>query len=318
MVEHKNGLILGCIVVALLVGFPLFIKLGTNVMNLMVMLFIYIILAQSWNIIAGFALQVHLGLAAFFGCGVFVTHILWERGVPIYIATAAGALASVILSGIIGLPTLRLRGMYFCIGTLALSETLRITVGNVFPTTMYMPPSYAINYNLLPRYYFALIVMVITCVVVALLAKSKLGLALMALGDDEDAAQVTGVDTFKYKVIAMVLCALFAGLAGGVYAYFRISMLPFYAFVPLWSFEPLVATAIGGMGTLIGPIIGSFILVILSDIFALTLGEAHLIIFGILFILVVLYFPYGIVGSFYRIWMILGRLFATKWRTRES
>ena len=186
MAHYRNTLIFGCIAVAVLIGLPLFIKLGINVMNLMVMLFIYIILAQSWNIIAGFALQIHLGLAAFFGCGVFVTHILWERGVPITIATAVGALASVILSGIIGLPTLRLRGMYFAIGTLALAETLRITVGNVFPTTMYMPPSYAIHYSLLSRYYFALVVMVITCTGVAIIANSKLGLAVLALGEDEE------------------------------------------------------------------------------------------------------------------------------------
>lgn len=296
------------VVVAVLIVLPLSIKLGSNIINLLVMLFIYIILAQSWNIIAGFALQIHMGLAAFFGCGVFITHVLWEAGVPIYLATLAGALASVILSGVIGLPTLRLRGMYFAIGTLALSETLRITIGNIFPRTMHMPATYAVAYNLLSRYYFALTVMIIACVVVYLIANSKIGLAMVALGDDEDAAQVTGVNIFRFKVLALAISALLAGLAGGVYAFFRISFLPMYAFVPLWSFEPLVATAIGGMGTLIGPIIGSFILVILSDIFALTLGEAHLIIFGVLFILVVLYFPYGIVGSFYRIRMLFTRV----------
>ena len=144
------------------------------------------------------------------------------------------------------------------------------------------------------------------------MSNSRLGLALLALGDDEDAAQVTGVDLFKYKVTALVISALMAGLAGGAYAYFRISLLPVYAFVPLWSFEPLVATAIGGMGTLLGPIIGSFILVILSDIFALTLGEAHHIIFGVLFILVVLYYPYGIVGSFYKVRLFIARSMARR------
>jgi branched-chain amino acid transport system permease protein len=194
--------------------------------------------------------------------------------------------------------------MYFAIGTLALSETLRITIGNLFPTTMFMPASFAANYTLLPRYYFALAVMVCAFSFVYWVANSRVGLALMALGDDEDAAQVTGVNIFRYKLIALLICAFIAGLTGGVYAYFRMSLMPSYAFAPIWSFEPLVATAIGGMGTIIGPMIGSFILVILSDIFALTLGEAHLIIFGILFILVVLYFPYGIVGSFYRIKML--------------
>jgi branched-chain amino acid transport system permease protein len=317
MAVRWNKIFLSGFVVLFLALLPVLIKLESNVMNLMILMFIYVVLAQSWNVIAGFALQIHMGLAAFFGCSVFLSHILWEHGVPIVIATLIGTLASMLLSIIIGLPTLRLRGMYFAIGTLALAETLRITVGNFFPTTIYMPASVAATSTLLPRYYFSLTVAVISCLIVFFVANSRLGLALLALGDDEDAAQVSGVNLFKYKVTALVFSALLAGLAGGAYAYFRISFLPAYAFVPLWSFEPLVATAIGGMGTILGPIIGSFILVILSDIFALTLGEAHLIIFGLLFILVVLYYPYGIVGSFYKVRLLLAR-FMTKPTTGRS
>lgn len=310
MAGQRNRILASGVVVLVLGLMPVFKTLGSNVINLMILMFIYIVLAQSWNVIAGFALQIHMGLAAFFGCGVFLTHILWERGVPIIIGTPVAALASMLLSIVIGLPTLRLRGMYFAIGTLALAETLRITVGNLFPTTIHMPASVAAEYTLLPRYYFSLAAAIIACLIVFFVANSRLGLALLALGDDEDAAQVSGVNLFKYKVIALLISAMMAGLAGGAYCYFRISFLPVYAFVPLWSFEPLVATAIGGMGTLVGPIIGSLILVILSDIFALTLGEAHLIIFGVLFILVVLYFPYGIMGSLFRIRVLFKRSIA--------
>lgn len=311
----KKFLISG-VVVAILMLLPLSIELGTNIMNLLVMLFIYIILAQSWNIISGYTLQIHLGLAAFFGCGVLVTHALWEAGIPIYLAVLVGAMASVILAGIIGLPTLRLRGMYFAIGTLALAETLRITIGNVFPREVWMPATYAATYSLLPRYYLALIVAIIACVVVYLVANSKPGLAMVALGDDEEAAQVTGVNIFRYKVLALAISALLAGLAGGVYAFLRLSLLPKNAFVPIWSFEPLVATAIGGAGTVIGPIVGSIFLVALSEIFALTLGESHLIIFGILFILVVLYFPYGLVGVVDRVRRFLARVIRRKREAR--
>jgi branched-chain amino acid transport system permease protein len=188
--------------------------------------------------------------------------------------------------------------MYFAIGTFALAEALRVTVNNVFPRAIYMPGSYVANYSYIPCYYLGLVVVIITLVILYLATNSRPGLAMMAIRDDEQAAQVTGVNIFKYKVLTLVISAFLAGLAGGVYAFFQLSFFQLSAvFSPIWTFEPLMATAIGGAGTLTGPIWGSIFLVILSEVFALTLGEAHLIIFGILFILVVLYFPYGLAGA---------------------
>jgi branched-chain amino acid transport system permease protein len=307
MVNWKKWLPGGLLSIGFII-LPLIFQLHSNIMNLLILMFVYITLAQSFNVIGGMALQFHMGIAAFFGTSAFVTHILWQQGIPIYLAFLAGTLASMVLSVIIGLPTLRLKGMFFAIGTIALAETMRIVVSNVWPLTIYMPVSVSANFTFPPRYYFALIIAVFACVVIAAIKQSKLGLALVSLGDDQDAAQVSGINLFKYKIIALVISSMLAGLAGGVYCYFRVNINPGYLFVPLWSFEPIVATAIGGMGTLVGPIIGSFILVILSDIFALVLGEAHLIIFGILFILVVLYYPYGIIGSFYKIQILFSRI----------
>lgn len=294
----KRFLIPG-VLLLILASLPLLVQMGTDTMNLLVMLFIYIILAQSWNLIGGYAGQINLGLAAFFGCGVLVTHFAWAAETPIYVAVLAGSLATVAMALIIGIPTLRLRGMYFASGTLALAEALRIAIGNIFPRSVYMPSSYAVTYSHLPRYYLALVGVVFTLVTIYLATNSKLGLAMVALRDDEEAAQVTGVNTFKYKVFALVISAFLAGLAGGVYAFFRMSLLPSSAFAPLWTFEPLMAAAIGGAGTFVGPIAGSFFLLVLQELFALNLGEAHLIIFGILFIVVVLYFPTGLVGALY-------------------
>ena len=301
MVNSWKRILMSGIVVLFFLFLPLIFELRTNVMDLLVMFFIYIILAQSWNLMGGYAGQINLGLAAFFGCGTFITHLLWKAQVSIVLAVIIGGVATLVLVGVIGIPTLRLRGMYFAIGTLALSETLRILVGNVFPKTFYMPASYAVNYSLVPRYYLALVVVIIALTIVFLVANSRLGLAMVSLRDDEEAAHVTGVDIFKFKVVAFAISAFLAGIAGGVYAYFRLSFLPFSAFTPLWTFTPLMAASIGGAGTFIGPIIGCIFLVILQELFALTLGEAYLIIFGILFILVVLYFPYGLVGIFDRV-----------------
>jgi branched-chain amino acid transport system permease protein len=286
------------IVVAACIILPLVTGTGTHILNLMVMLFIYIILSQSWNLIGGYTGQINLGLAAFFGCGVLVTHFIWGMGVPIYLAVTAGGISAMFLAGVIGLPTLRLKGIYFAIGTLALAQACQIVVGNTFTRMVQMPISYVTNYNLIFRYYLGLVVALIAVAVVYLVTNSKLGLATVAVRDDEETAQVTGVNTFKYKVLALLISAFLAGLGGGVYAFFQLTFqFVSSVFSPLWTFEPLMAVMIGGAGTLAGPVIGSFFLVILSEVFALTLGEAHLILFGILFILVVLYFPHGLVGS---------------------
>ncbi|HVP76843.1 MAG TPA: branched-chain amino acid ABC transporter permease [Thermodesulfobacteriota bacterium] len=276
---------------------PLIVDLGSSTMNILILLFVYIILSQSWNLLGGYTGQINLGFAAYFGCGVLLTHLLWKSGVPIYFAIAVGGLSAALLAGVIGLPTLHLRGAYFAIGTVALAEALRIVVGNVFPSSLSLPGTFASNFNVFPRYYLGFGIAVLAMISAYLLVKSKFGLAMVCVRDDEEAAQVTGINTFKTKFIALLISAFFAGLAGGVYSFNRFYFHHVSAvFEPVWTFEPLMAVVIGGSGTLIGPIIGSIFLIVLSEIFVQTLGEAHLIIFGVLLIPVVLYSPSGLVG----------------------
>jgi branched-chain amino acid transport system permease protein len=297
---HWKKLSLGFLLLVLVVC-PLFYDMGTSIMNLMVLLFIYIALSQSWNLMGGYTGQINLGLAGFFGCGVLVSHFIWKAGIPFYLAIVAGGLGAIVLAFFIGLPTLRLKGMYFGIGTFALAEVCRILVTNTFQRMLRMPGSYVESFSLVPRYYAALVLALVAVVTVWLVVRSKLGLGMVAVRDDETAAQVTGVNTFKCKVFALFISALLAGLAGGVFAYLRLSFHYInVVFSPVWTFEPLMAAIIGGAGTIAGPIVGSVFLVILSEIFALTMGEAHLIIFGLLFVLIVMFLPYGFVGSMRR------------------
>ncbi len=290
----RMGFIPGVVLLVLGLG-PVVFDLGTDTLNLLIMLFIYLILAQSWNLIGGYAGQINLGLAAFFGCGVMTTHLLWAAGAPFWVAFPAGGAAAGCLSVVIGIPTLRLRGAYFAMGTLALSEALRITVGNVFARTTYMPVSPE-HYRLLPRYYLALGVTTLVLFVVWRLTRSRAGLGMEAVREDEECAGVTGVNVVGHKLAAFIISSVMAGMAGGVFAYYQYSILPLSSFLPLWTFEPLMATCIGGPGTFWGPVIGSVFLVILREVFALHLGEAHLIIFGSVFILVVLFLPGGLIG----------------------
>jgi branched-chain amino acid transport system permease protein len=308
MVDNWKRFLASGIIVAILVLLPLLTEINTHTMSLLIMLFIYVILAQSWNLMGGYAGQINLGLAAFFGCGVLTTRLVWGGGAPFYLAILAGSIVAVILAGIIGIPSLRLRGMYFAIGTLALAEALRIVVGNVFPSTLYPSPAHFVDFSLVPRYYVGLALAVVTTLAVHIVANSRLGLALLAIRDDEEAAKVTGVNIFKYKVIVFIISSFMAGLAGGVFTYYRLSIMPVEQFTALWTFGPLMVAAIGGAGTVIGPIIGSVFFQILSEIFALALGKAHYIVFGILFILVVLFLPGGMVEAVDRVRKFLVRL----------
>jgi len=294
---HPGATSILAVIAACFIVLPLIVDFGSSTMNILILLFVYIILSQSWNLLGGYTGQINLGLAAYFGCGVLLTHLLWKSGVPIYFALVAGGLSAALLAGVIGLPTLHLRGAYFAIGTIALAEALRIVVGNVFPSSLSLPGSYASNFNVFPRYYLGFGIAVLAIVSVYLLVKSKFGLAMVCVRDDEEAAQVTGINTFKTKFIALLISAFLAGLAGGVYSFNRFYFHHISAvFEPVWTFEPLMAVVIGGSGTLIGPVIGSIFLIVLSEIFVQIMGEAHLIVFGILLIPVVLYSPSGLVG----------------------
>lgn len=229
--KGKRLLSLGAILV-FLAALPFIIKMDGGTMNLLVMLFIYIILAESWNLLGGYTGLFNLGMAAFFGSGALVCHLLWQGGTPFGPAILSGGLSTVILAVIIGLPTLRLTGFYFAVGTLALAEALRITVGNLFPLRILMPAAYFADFSLLPRYYLGLALALLSLTVVYLLMNSRLGLALLAVREDEDAAKALGVNLFLSKLSVLCISACLAGLAGGLYTFYRLSLTPADQFLP--------------------------------------------------------------------------------------
>ena len=271
-----------------------------DLLNLGILIFLAVALAQSWNILGGYAGQVNLGHAAFFGAGALVTRTLWVGGVPLLLALAAGALVATAFGLVIGGPAFRLRGDYFAIGTLALAEILRISVGNLLPEISTIPASALAGYDLRPRYYLALGVAILSVVVMAILARSRLGLGMQAVREDEAAAEASGVGAFSHKLMALAISTSLAGLAGGVFAYYHVSYYPQHAFSPGWTFDALLIAFIGGVGTVHGPVLGALFYVILKEYLAVRLVEVHLLIFGALFILVVLLLPGGLVEAWAR------------------
>jgi branched-chain amino acid transport system permease protein len=272
-----------------------------DVLNLMFLIMLYVTLGQSWNILAGFAGQINLGHAAFFGVGALATRTIWEAGLPFALALASGGAAATGFAVIIGAPTFRLRGAYFSIGTLALAEALRITVGNLLPLITTLRVEHIASYDLAARYYVALALAVATTLTAYLLLRSRVSLGIRAVREDEDAARASGVNPLTHKLLALILSSLFAGFAGGVYAYQQVSYYPSAPFSPTWTFDALLITFIGGMGTVVGPIVGAVFYGVVREVLATTLVQAHQVIFGVLFILVVLALPGGLVDIWSRI-----------------
>lgn len=274
---------------------PIFIK-GEYILNILFMLCLYTILSHSWNILGGYCGQINLGQAAFFGMGSLCCRAIWVAGAPFPIALLCGGLSSLILACLIGLPTLRLRAHYFSIGTLGVAMIALITVQNVLPGVDYLPADLMSGYNPATRFYTAFVVAILTIIGVYGISHSKLGLAMLCVREDEDAAAATGINVVKFKVIAMSLSTFITGLAGGLFAYYYVSYYYYVPFELMWSFDPVLVVFIGGAGTIAGPVIGAVGYVILKEIFAINLGQINVLIFGVVFILVVLFLPGGLVG----------------------
>jgi len=281
---------------ALLTPLPLLVA-REDVINFVLLVLLSITLAQSWNIIAGYAGQVNLGHAAFFGLGALTTRTLWIGGVPVLLALGAGAAVAVVFALLVGGAAFRLRGAYFAIGTLALGEILRTTVSNALPEISTLPEGSIAGYRLAQRYYLALVLAALSVVVVATLAGSRLGLGMQAVREDEGAAEASGVAALGLKLRALALSTGLAGAAGGLFAYYHISYYPSHPFGPQWTFEALLMTYIGGVGTLHGPVLGAVLYVFLKEYLTVRWVDFHLLIFGVLFIAIVLIFPGGLVQA---------------------
>lgn len=296
----------GLLLVAGFAALPLFTS-RNDLLNLGVQIFLAIILAQSWNLLGGYAGQINLGHAAYFGLGALVTRFLWVDGVPLFLSLSAGAAVATAFGCLIGVPAFRLRGAYFAIGTLGLAEILRITVGNLLPEISTIPAGALASYDILPRYYLTLALAIFCVAVVGCLVPCRVGLGIRAVREDEAAAEASGVGALRHKLLALALSTALAGLAGGAFAYYHVSYYPQHTFSPAWTFDAVLMSFIGGVGTVHGPVLGALFYVTLREVLAVRWVEFHLIIFGVLFMLVVLFLPGGLVEAWHRARRLIAR-----------
>jgi branched-chain amino acid transport system permease protein len=278
------------------------VVLGGYWMRVLTVVFIFAIMAESVNIIAGYAGYNALGNAVFFGIGAYIVGVTTTRlQVPFWAALLLAGIGCVIYSVVIGYPILRLSGRYFLMATLGLLEITREIVLNldftggaqgVATPAMGVSPEFA---NRL-FYYLALVVLATVVWVTWWIQRHNMGLALRAIKFDEEAARTMGINTTWYKTQAWAVSAFFTGLAGGIYAYFLAYIEPASVFEIATSVRMYIEHVFGGAGTVFGPVLGAFILELLSELVWARFTEIHYLILGTLVILITLFVPKGLIS----------------------
>jgi len=260
--------------------------------------FMYVTLASSWNIIAGYTGYVSFGHAAFFGLGAYTAALLIVRlGVHWLAAAFAGAFVAALLALPLGFVLLRLRGPYFAIAMLGLAAALEVVANTWVALTrggsgLNLPPALS-----LVQVYFAMGLAMVAVVAVSYrIITSRYGLRLVAIREDEQAAEAMGINTTVHKVSAFVISAFFPGLVGGFYAWHLSYIDPNSVFRPILSIGMVIMTMFGGIGTVSGPILGGVLLSLVSEVFWARLPELHRGVFGALIIIVILLLPGGIIS----------------------
>jgi len=264
----------------------------------MLQLFMWIALAQSWNLISGLTGYVSFGHVAFFGMGAYTTAILVTKlGWPWLAACLAGGVTAMALALVIGWPCLRLKGPYFAIAMLGLNEVLRVIVSYYEGLTgggsgLSMPTLHAS----VPIYYAMGLVALLVNVLAYVIVTSRFGLRLMTIREDEVAAESMGIDTFRYKLYAFLLSAVAPGIVGGLAARDQGYIEPMSVFPLITTITMIVMVLFGGKGTIWGPVLGAVLLFTFQEIVWARFIYLHQLIFGGIIIAVVLLMPRGILG----------------------
>jgi branched-chain amino acid transport system permease protein len=298
--RHAGGLLLLVFFLVL----PLLVNVEESYLIYFLFLtFIHMSLAQAWNVVAGYSGQASLGQHAFFGLGAYIMAMTWKAGWTGYldpVAMLMSSAGSALLAVLIGIPLLaKLRGDYFALGTLGLGEILRVVftqggsltggpVGLLLTSSSYT--------SMTPYYFIALFVVLLSLSVVWALMRSRVGLALVAIREDEKAAAANGVHVLRFKILAFAVGAFFTGLCGSLYGYYLFHIHPSGFFSLNWALLPVLMTILGGIGTLTGPIVGAFLMTTVFELANLWLPEVHPIFSGSFIILVMLFLPEGVMS----------------------
>ena len=265
--------------------------------------FVYLAMANMWNLLCGYSGLISLCQHAFIGLGGYTTVLFTWISLPFYLGIIAGAIVSAAFAILISIPVFRLKGIYFAIGTLVLPEALRLMfllwrpVGGALHGggAGYMLKGMS-GVSMTHFYWFAVIIGIASIFLMRIILRSELGLGLAAIRDNDNTAASVGMNVFRLKLYSFVIGAFMTGIAGAIFYIYQGYIEPSSAFSIQWTMTLILATVIGGISTEEGPIIGTVIVVMLHFLLARYTGISMLIQGGIL-VGIMLLAPQGIMGT---------------------
>ncbi len=264
--------------------------------------FIYLAIANMWNLLCGYSGLISLCQPAFIGLAGYTMIMLAWVGIPIYVGIIAGAIVAAIFALLISFPVFRLRGIYFAIGTLVVPEALKYVFLIWKPVGGKLQgggAGYVLKgagaFSTADVYWLALAIGLASIFLMWFILRSKLGLGLAAIRDNDTTAASSGVNVFRLKLLTFIIGAIVTGIAGAIFYISQAAIEPTSAFNIKWTMICILATVIGGLRTQVGPIIGTLIFVFLYFALARYVGYS-LIIQGVILVGVMLAAPYGIMG----------------------
>ena len=259
------------------------------------------VLASSWNIIGGYTGYASFGNVVFYGIGAYVAAVLMEKfGLSFAIALPAAGFGAALFGVLIGIPVLRLRGHYFAIATLGVAEAMKALVDNLEITEgnsgIYLPMmDMPVKAQYLFFYFSMLLLLILTLGVTFWILKSKFGYGIRAIREDEDAANMVGINTTTFKIWAFALSGLFTGLAGALAAVQQGFIKPEAVFSVEITVKMIVMAVFGGIGQLFGPLLGAATIEVISEFLSNYFLVAHTLFFGAIVILAIIFTPKGII-----------------------
>jgi branched-chain amino acid transport system permease protein len=294
------------VVMALIAVFPIAVTDPTAT-SIAVFTLVFMVSASAWNIFSGYSGYLALGHAVFFGTGGYAVALAardWHvaGGWPVFALLPFGGLVAGLIAIPVGLVALRTRRHTFVVVTIAIFFIFQLAATNFGFTggtsgiLLPLAPFSAANFNQ-PFYYVAFVILIVTVLVSWAIRRSRLGLQLLAIRDDEDRALGLGVKTRRLKLIAFVISAVPIGMVGGLYFYFVGQIFPQFAFDPLFDLSIALMAFLGGLGTITGPLLGAAVLESLQQYLTQTFSSSatYLIAYGVLFLGVILILPRGVI-----------------------
>lgn len=276
------------------------------------------VLAQGWNIIGGYAGYPSFGNSVFYGLGAYGVGIAMAQWhLSFAFGMGLGVVLAVVFALCLGIPVLRLKGHYFAIATLALALAMAAIISNI-PLAgqnigLVLPP---LNND--PFFYeLSLGLLVLATLTVWWLTRSRFGFGLIAIRENEEGAVVMGVDTTRYKILAFILAGVFSALAGGIHTYWITFLDPESAFDITLNVKMIIMAVFGGPGTILGPIVGSFILSAISEVLSSEVTSIAGLFFGIVIVVAVILMPRGLADVSRRFRRLGWRYFAENIRANR-